>query len=277
MKPLRQALSRRNMSMTARRLAYSLHRLAATPLVSVNQSPVFVLGNQKCGTTAIADLLAKQAKRSVTLDIPALASTLPLELIAGETSLNEVVHRNRFEFSRVIIKEPWLTFIWDDLVRLFPQARTLFIVRDPRQNARSILNRLGLPGNLDCLPETALDTMKPGWWAVFTLECRERGETVHYVDALAHRWNRAVEAYFEHEEKTLLLRYEDFVADKTGTLRAVAEELKLPVSRNVGNLVNRQYQPCGNRSVSPEEFFGAKNLARLEAICAGHLEQFGYS
>jgi len=276
MKPLKQALGRRNVAQTLTWAGYHLRRAACTPVARVNPTPVLLMGNQKSGTTAVADLLAKMTRCSVTLDIPAFAGDLALRILAGQTSLEQAVRRNRYEFSHIIVKEPWLTFVWDDMARLFPGAPTLFIVRNPRQNIRSILNRLGIPGNLDALPPATLRGMRPGWRAAFELELHERGEGLHYVEALAWRWNRAAEAYLRHTQGCTLLRYEDWTRNKAEVLKATAMQLGLRPQRDIAALVDRQYQPRGDRSVSPAEFFGERNLRRVDEICGPLLERFGY-
>jgi len=276
MKPLKQALGRRNVAQTLAWAGYHLRRAVCTPVARVNPTPVLLMGNQKSGTTAVADLLAKMTGCSVTLDIPAFAGDLALRILAGQTSLEQAVRRNRYEFSHTIVKEPWLTFVWDDMARLFPGAPTLFIVRDPRQNIRSILNRLSVPGNLDALSQSTLRAMKPGWRAAFELELRERGEGLHYVEALAWRWNRAAEAYGRHAGQCVLLRYEDWTRAKAQVLQDTAVRLGLQPRRDITALVDRQYQPRGDRSVSPAEFFGERNLRRVDEICGPLLERFGY-
>ncbi|RME38856.1 MAG: hypothetical protein D6788_06610, partial [Planctomycetota bacterium] len=126
-----------------REAPYVVRRRFARP----HPAPVIVLGNQKSGTTVIAALLAESAGCAVTLDIffrfrrPVLA-----RLLTGRDSLDRFIRRHPYWFSHPIIKEPSLTFFHDDLRRLFPSARFVFIVRDPRDNIRSILNRLRLPG-----------------------------------------------------------------------------------------------------------------------------------
>ena len=59
-----------------------------------------------------------------------------------EVPLDALVQRYRLAFSRPVVKEPNLTFLYDELVRRFPQARVGLIIRDPRDNIRSLLERL---------------------------------------------------------------------------------------------------------------------------------------
>ena len=165
----------------------------------VNARPLFVLGNQKSGTTAIAALLAEATGRSVTLDLAREVWNPTFHKIpSGELAFDDFVARNRWGFSREIVKEPNLTLFYPELVRTFPEATFLFVLRDPRDNIRSLLNRLNLPGDLDTLPEAAWSTHNPlstpGWGVVF--DARWRGiPGEHYIDRLAHRWRFCVEVY----------------------------------------------------------------------------------
>ncbi len=98
-----------------------------------------------------------------------------------------------------------------------------------------------------------------------------------YVEKLAHRWKLGTELYLKHQDRIRLIRYEDFVADKIGSISKLLTELGLEPLYSIVDWVDVQFQPRGDREVSWESFFGHHNLQRIEAICAVEMEQFGYA
>ena len=246
----------------------------------LNPRPLFVLGNQKSGTTAIAALLAEATGRSVTLDLTREVWTPTFQRIpSGGLSFPEFVDRNRWGFSRDFVKEPNLTLFYPELVEAFPEATFVFVLRDPRDNIRSLLNRLQLPGDREALPESAWSTdnplSTPGWGFVYDGGWRGiPGE--HYIDRLAHRWRVCFEVYRANPARMLLCRYEDFVADKQGTITGLAEALGYSVVSDLGGRLDYPFQPGGDKSAVWAEFFGLENQSRIEAICAEGMQAMNY-
>jgi hypothetical protein len=239
-------------------------------LARVNPAPVFVLGNQKSGTTAIAALVAEAAGVSVTLDIPATHGPPSGKPRKEEASLSELVSKNKLDFSREIVKEPNLTFLYHQLVERFPASKVVFVVRDPRANARSILNRVSLPGDLPRLTRAQVEGVDPRW------RPKSKGKGEHYVEMIAARWNLAADTYLENAENMTLIRYEDFCKDKTGEIARLARRVGLEPVNDIFDKVDRQYQRRGDRDVSWPDFFGRDNLARIERICGDRMQRFGY-
>ena len=236
----------------------------------VHPEPIFMLGHAKSGTTAIASLLAKVSGQPVTID-PIFRidpeGYLQQQLLSGELQFEELVEVYKFYFSTPINKDPKLTFFYDDLSRCFPLAKFIFVIRDPRDNIRSFLNRRGIPGNLDKLTE---DQHK---WIGNLPPIAGK----NYIEKLANRWNLAADTYLNHQDQFTLIRYEDFILDKVGTTRSLAEKVGLTASHDISDYVNLQYQPSGDRQVSWSEFFQAENLHLIETICSQRMNCFGYS
>ena len=245
---------------------------------------MIVGGNQKSGTTAIAALLAKATGSRFSNDPfwhvarrDGREGVLD-DVLAGRMTVDEVVERYRAYFSAEIIKDPNFSFLYPELERRFPGAPQLFIVRDPRQNIRSILNRLCIDGHLDeLLPEhrQAL-AHEPGWRAI--LEGGGLGTTGDsHVARLAQRWNIAVARYLERSASIHLARYEDFLPDKASYIGMLADKVGLRVTTDIREALDEQYQPRGNHAISMEEFFGQRNLRLIESICAAGMARFGYA
>jgi hypothetical protein len=160
-------------------------------------------------------------------------------------------------------------------MKRFPSARFLFVVRDPRDNLRSILNRLQLPGDLEALSAEQWDAISPAWRMV--VDGRWLGlDAGSYIEMLARRWCLCAEIYLHNSEHMALVRYEEFRSAKVATLRALAQSFGWSERHDIRARVDVQFQPAGDRGVGWEEFFGTANLHRVEEICAALMEQVGY-
>ena len=247
----------------------------ASRAVSVNERPIFVLGNQKAGTTVIAALLAEYTGASATLDLRFPSASALQTVHAGERSLADFVADRAWYFSKEVIKEPELTFLYSELASLFPHAQFVVVVRDPRDNIRSLLDRVGLPGNRERLSRGALDGANAIWTSIVKGEVLNAGGQT-YIETLAARWNRATEAYLENERSNLI-RYESFLEDKEREIARLAKRLGCVARHDISKKKDVQYQPRGNRNVSWEQFYGVENLVRIEQLCERRMRKLGYS
>lgn len=252
-----------------------LQRYIATPFVRPNDHAIIVLGNPKAGTTAIAALLAGYGDLSVTLDLwPRLRRLETLAAVhAGELPFEAFVRRFRADFARDVVKDPHLTFLYPQLRQRFPDARFVMVMRDPRDNIRSILNRLRLPGDLEQLDPEAYERMRPLWEAI--LKSPWLDVEGNYVERLAGRWAAAARVYIDHADAIELIRFEDFLADKMGAIAALADRLEIERRGRIEDKLDTPFQPPGDRSVGWRAFFGA-NLHRLESRSAAEARALGY-
>ncbi len=245
------------------------------PLFSLHPRPVFLLGNQKSGTTAIAKLLALAAGKTEETYLRGFSQHILEDIYYKRLPLKEAIRRRaKFEFSREVIKECNLTFFYDQLRELYPDSPKVFIVRDPRDNIRSILNFVQIPGNLCRIKPADLPEMLE-WRHI--LDSSWLGvQGTHYIDSLAGRWMAAVDAYLQHPSEFILVRYEDFKADKTGTIHALCNALCLPVKADIAPYLEVPFQPPGVPPKSWIAFFGEDNLKRMEQICSERMREFAY-
>ena len=243
----------------------------------VNPSPIIILGNQKSGTTAVAALLAEMTGLSATLDLKKEMKNPVIDRVkTGGMSMTDFVRLNKLDFSREIIKEPSLSPFYAELAECFPRSRFVMVIRDPRDNIRSILNRLRIPGNLPTITEDQRSEITPAWELI--LDGRWLGlEGENYIEMLAERWRYITDLYLRNAGRMVLLKYEDFSKDKTGTLDRLATTLGLEKKKDVSHRVNVQFQPAGDRSVRWDDFYGPENLARIERICSEHMQKLGYT
>ncbi|MDR5726762.1 MAG: hypothetical protein RB191_04755 [Terriglobia bacterium] len=239
---------------------------------TANPHPVFVFGNQKSGTTAIAGLLAAATGKSVTLDFAGAEHPHATALLSGVTPIAEFVRHNSWALSSQVIKEPTLTFVAPQLIDHFGVEKAVFIVRNPFDNIRSILVRQKLSGDMETLPKGA--RLNPTWRRILSGE--DLGlPRVHYIEILALRWLRAVEILQSRRELFVLVRYEDFLRNKKSKIAEIAQAFDLEVADDVTPLLEVEYQPRDKISEAPHLFFGS-NHRRIENICGSAAASFGY-
>ncbi|QHS23510.1 sulfotransferase family protein [Virgibacillus sp. MSP4-1] len=257
-----------------------LVRAQLNRIATINQEPIIIIGNHKSGTSAIAALLSELTGKSATIDLPGICEPIQPQLHRKEISFETFVENNKYDFSKDIIKEPSLTFLYKDFMNYFPEATVVFIVRDPRDNIRSILNRVDIPGHLPHINQEEnirkLKEAPTDWERV--IDSRWLGiEGENYIEWMAHRWNLAVDIYNKHIDSMQLIRYEDFVKDKRGAIEELAEKLGLAKGKDIAEKVDVQFQPRGkNRNIDTFTFFGPDNLKKIEDICHTRMKIFGY-
>lgn len=259
-----------------------LQRVYRQKTARVHPQPLLILGHQKSGTTVIAALLGKVAKQTVTIDpfhqIDCNAK-LRQKLYRDDIPLKSIIQQHPYYFSTPIIKDPNFTFLYTSLKSSFPQSQYLFVMRDPRDMIRSILNRLQIPGNLPQLTpayQNKLANMTGRGWDLMLQGQLPQvpGET--YIQRLAQRWLICAETYQKYQQDLQLIRYEDFNQNKVETIQNLAQNLGLPVTGDIRQDVNKQYQPKGDRAITWLDFFGQDNLAQIEAICESKMLDFHY-
>jgi hypothetical protein len=237
----------------------------------VHPCPVFVLGHPKSGTTAIAALLAKTSGEDFTDDLfqqANLARTAKEALFSEAGAFAGFVNRHPQLFATRINKSPKLTFFYDDLRALFPAARYVYVVRDPRSTLRSFLGWRRIPGNLETVDDPAQRRQ---------LEVLPAQQPGHYVDRLAHRWNTAADVYLHHREKMTLVRYEDFASWPVDVVQRLARTVGLSSAVDISAETAVRYKSSGAADTAWRDFFGATNLTRIETICGERMRAFGYA
>lgn len=258
-------------STEARRLL--MERLRAR-LSHPHAAPLFVFGNQKAGTSAIAGLLSAATGEPLTRDFAGAREPFLGRLMRGETGIGEFVRQNAWAFSTPMVKEPGLTFVAPALLEHFPQSRAVFILRDPWANIKSILGRLSVRGDAATPVRDNGKPLNRTWQSIFS--GRDLGfEPDHFIGILAKRWLRAAEIANVLGERAIVIRYEDFNRSKMQTINRLVQQLDLPVRNDISNVVDHSFQRSGTPAASTAEFFGA-NMARIDAICAEAAARFGY-
>lgn len=256
------------------------------PLRRVNPDAIHVFGCQKSGTSAVAQLTAMAGGLSATVDIPTIWRTPVTDIVRGQASVKGLVEAHRPYFSRALVKEPALAPILDEVAGHIGLQKVVFVVRNPSTNVRSILQRRGVAGDLPELWSEEVAAMLKGNWHwtydwphVYRPQAKFWSEGRHYVEGLGTLWSSCVAAMERAEKNGVevhVVRYEDFVKDKRGTVERILAEFGRPVRQDVSAHVDVRFQPKGDHSISVEDFFGADNLARLEDVTRPGAQLFGY-
>ena len=249
----------------------------------LNPQTIFLLGHPKAGTTVIAALLSQISGKTVIMD--------PIFRINKSVFLRQKLHANRLKFERFIkthqycfaadlVKDPYLIFFCDELLKHFPEAKFVFINRDPRDQIRSILNRLEIPGNLRELELNYREKLpklpKGSDWPQIIEGLLPPISGNNYIERLAHRWNLAVDIYQANRDCLIYIRYEDFLLNKVDFIKELAKKIQLEPTHNISNRVDFQYQPRGDRHITWIDFFGEDNLFKIESICKERMKLFDY-
>ena len=261
-----------------RRLGYDFSRWVREERVArravVHPSPCFILGMQKSGTSAIAGLLSLRTGVPGAVDLAReWRRCTIIKASRSERNFNRYVRRNAADFARPLVKEPGLTYVHQHLVRRWPDSKVVIVVREPLATIRSVLERLKLPGDRDSIEDSGLRDIPQPWRVV--LDNRWLGVgTGHYIDQLAERWCIAARLALAKQDTWMMVRYEDFVRDKIGTIDSIAGRFDFPVVAEIDSFLDRPFQPRGARR-DPREVFGP-NLERIVERTESLVDQLGY-
>lgn len=243
-----------------------------------NPSPIFIFGNQKSGTSAIAALLGELTVIPTAIDLfySGFNFQLFIKWKKKEITTKEFVNKNKKEFAKTIIKEPHLSVFYKELKEEFPNAKFVMIVRNPVDNIRSILDRLNIDGTKSQLDKKDKKKIFHSWNLLFNNQWIG-GNKTQYIETLAERWNIIMDSYFENKEGIILVKYEDFLKDRIGILNRLSEELELKTIADISAILEKSFQPKGKKShQNPIKFFGEKNLNIITHLCKKNMEKLEY-
>lgn len=241
-------------------------------------SPIFILGNQKSGTSVIAGLLGEVSGKRTSIDLfySGFKFSLFLKWKNKKISTDEFINENKLDFSSEIIKEPHFSVFYKELKEKFPESIFIMILRNPFENIRSILDRLGVEGTKRSLKKEDKKKFFHSWSLLLNNNWIG-GAKNQYIEALAERWNLITNSYIENENNIILIKYEDFLCNKKEVIHNLSKKLNLKITSDISHLLNKQFQPKGkekNRNV--KYFFGTQNYNRIKHICKENMNKLGY-
>lgn len=249
-------------------LQFGLRSFVKNVFSKPNKDALWIFGNPKSGTTAITALLAKHTGKSVTLDTPYLWDPYLSKLRNKEISFTKHINTYSYPFSKQIIKEPNASLLFEELKNNFNLDSYVFIVRNPFNNIKSILNRLNLAGNKKKLDIAAV----PFLWKSYFLPLN----TDNYIETLALKWVEinSTKALLENDN-CQIVKYEDFYLDKEKFIKTLARSLNFKEEQSIENYTNIQFQPKGKEEDN-QTFFGKDNYQTILNVCANQMKYFGY-
>ena len=237
---------------------------------------VVVSGMPKSGTTAILKLLGDATGMKTCNDpffhLDKRQVTFRQSLFEGDVQLSELVREYPDIFDGAIIKDPNFPLLQHQLRSTFINARVVHLVRNPFDNIRSILDRLGMDGSGDD-KQIEQRQLRGTWRNVLEGQYPTIvGE--NHIERLANRWLVSVN---QIPQQGMVVLYEAFRQNKQVYIEDIAIKLHLPVTNNIADKVNVQFQPGGRKKhLSAEEFFTESAYNTIKDITAGARSRFGY-
>ncbi|TDX42939.1 sulfotransferase domain-containing protein [Halanaerobium congolense] len=237
-----------------------------------------VIGNPKTGTSVISSLIAVYGGLTKTIDIPEMWYK-QLELYKGNIELEKFISENPHRFAKKLVKEPNLTFLYSKIKDIFPKSKIVLITRHPVDNVRSVLDRVNISPSSLPIDTKEIDDMKiinPWKWFVNGKVLGDNpSNKVPY--SMAYNWVYTVKLFLENKDSIYLIRYEDFIEDKTSSIQRYCEDLNIKKQNDISHLVDKQYQPKGeNKNKEITELFSEEVIRNIENICSSEMEKLGY-
>lgn len=263
---------------------------------------VLGVGCIKSGSTVVLQALAAATRLSLGFDCQALGDTAVVQqVIRREVPLESIFNACSHElWAWSLTKDPMLTplalrlaSVWPALSSHGEELRLYFLVRNPFDVVRSVIEHLGLKVRLDPehsneqlfhttnLPLTGrftrgmqlfLDTTKVGF------------NYTGYADALVQQWALFADEYLRDRQRYVLVRYEDFEAEPVNSTRNLSQALGLDVHwdpdtiARVQEVSRTQYQTRGKRRGHDfRQVFGPRLYARIRDAVDCRARAFGYT
>lgn len=256
------------------------HRHRSEDLEAVAERPVFVLGAPRSGTTFVAGSIGRVPGlvdlgelKPWKAAIPRLAS-LPEDEAGRElrTLLESIRRYGLVRHLRGIEQTPETAFVLGAVIRAYPQAAIVHMVRDPRDVAASLLQkgwlRAGRHGRDDA-------GAAYGHHARFWVEPERAVEFDQANEArrAGWAWRQYVTAARAAPSATIEVRYEELAADPETASEPLAAHLGAdPVI--LGRALSRVHaESVGRwrRNLTPEQ------VAEVESEAAELMDELGYS
>jgi Sulfotransferase family len=203
----------------------------------------------------------------------------------GLTTLRPAAQGVRTE-STLVYKEPFLAFAPDFAYQALPNARLLYLYRDGRDVADSLVRSydvlsdrklLGLATNEVMLGRSIDDHFVP-WWVAVGEETAFLGAS-QYARA-AWMWREMVRRSQKFVERTdvtqsgrvLAVRYEELMSDSLAQGQAIVEHLGEPMPSRM----RAQLEAAHANSIGIHSRRDATEIAEAEMLAGPELQAFGY-
>jgi hypothetical protein len=193
---------------------------------------VFVVGSPRSGTTFVGGALGSQPGFVDLGEVPLLKAAVPQLVARPVEEQARAIHRivqtvrnlGLAHGLRAVEQNPETSFVLAGVLRAYPSAKAVHMIRDGRDVVCSLIERGWLrPGR-----EGADDANQAyGAYARFWVEPERRAEFAQASEATraAWVWRRYVTAVRSVPDRTIEVRYESLTADPAGEAERVAQAL----------------------------------------------------
>ncbi|MFW5983542.1 MAG: sulfotransferase family protein [bacterium] len=227
---------------------------------------LLIVGSERSGTSAITTLLSIAADKKA-LDDPVYTWYLTPYIRMQRKVFSFRLFWDLNKYS--IIKMPGFAIILFYLKKMIiREFKVVYIVRDPRDNVCSVIERLnnginGLYLNIHYLG----------------------GEFDNFEETIAFKWNMYINEGLKFQKRypkrIMFIKYEDFVNDKTGTIKRIGDFSKLKTDiQKIETLVDNQYRKAWSNKIGGKERYkkelSEEQINRIENICGENMRKFGY-
>lgn len=228
---------------------------------------LLIIGCERSGTTAIAQLISKGSKLSLLNDPPESWYIYPLINIVGIRgfSMNLIFKIWKYK----IVKVPGFATILPELRKVHPKPfKIIYMVRDPRDNFSAIKERL-------------VQDMNGLYLNVHFLNIK--GKNV--CENIAYRWNKYLDLSQEyavkHKNEILFVRYEDFLKDKETVLKQIAKFglIKLNtdlISNDLDKQINKGWSNVISGSERYKKDLTFDEIQTIERITKNNMKKYNY-
>ncbi|QDT73340.1 Sulfotransferase domain protein [Lacipirellula limnantheis] len=170
------------------------------------------------------------------------------------------------------LKVPGFASILPEYQAAFPNANSIYVVRDPRDVLASAIRTFKVTSRQDI---ENIPWIKERWLGI---------ETSHPIERLAHRWSIYLDRSADLKQVTYV-KYEEFCRNKLLTAELLAKQLNLPFKMDIAKrLADRQathsstrdYSPAGSGTWRNSPLITDCDIDRMEAICGRQMLEWGY-
>ncbi len=234
-----------------------------------NDPKHLLVGPESSGTTAVASLLyaGQNGLRFLEEGDEPWVWGAYQAIYQGRKEIRDFPRLQLFD----TIKVPGFAVILPQFRQGFPNTTVACMIRDPRDVVQSAMNTWKV--------ERPEDLANVNWSRETWLGLTETDP----VERLAARWRIYVRRAGEDPD-VAFLRYEDFCADKPGSIEKLCRQVGLDFDAGrVARLADRQLSRPTTRDYKPKGPGSWRNgmlnedqIASIERICAAEMERWGY-
>lgn len=230
---------------------------------------LLLVGSESSGSTAIAKLLflSSPSLRFLEEGYNQWVWNAYRQIYQGRRSIRDYPRLQLFD----TIKVPGFATILRQFKESFPNSKIVYIVRDPRDFVNSAIKtwKVGSVAEL-----TDVSWSKENWLGI---------QETDPVIRLALRWRTYLRCA-ESVPDVIFVRYEDFCADKPGTIQDLATAMEIPYDLDrVIALQNQQLSHVSVRDYKPAGPGGwrlgilePQHINKIESACQAEMSRWHY-